>query len=127
MNGIFRLIYNILTWLAEKTDLSYKEINILVFYCFIPFIYIFLVDKWVTKHYFKSLFLLILVLFFIFIPNFRLFSEELFDRSVKFLESFQFIGWNYINASVIICVILPFFFFCFLFYLAYKQEIKSFF
>ena len=43
----------------------------------------------------------------VFINDFTLFSNSLFDASVKFLESFKVIGWDYTVASVVVCVIAP--------------------
>jgi len=54
------------------------------------------------------------------INDFEKFSEWLFNYSAKFLNSFSYIGWNYVEASVIICVFIPIIVFSFLVYFAFK-------
>jgi len=43
----------------------------------------------------------------LFIPDFEQFSSTLFDVSVDFLNWFDIIGLNYVQASVVICVLAP--------------------
>jgi hypothetical protein len=56
-------------------------------------------------------FAVLAVTFFVLIPDFSDFSDRLFELSVDFLLWFSVIGWNYIVASVIICVVIPLFVF----------------
>ena len=41
------------------------------------------------------------------IKDFNHFSDQLFIKSVIFLQKFEIVGWSYIVSSVIICVIIP--------------------
>ena len=107
MNEIFNVVVSILRWLAGKSGLSYNEINIIVYFVIIPFIYMYLFDKLIDKFYFRIGFLIILAITFVLVESFREFSDKLFNASVKFLEWFEIIGWNYVEASVIICVVVP--------------------
>ena len=111
MNEIFRMVANLLYWLADRMGLTYNEINIIVYFVLIPFIYMCLLDRLIDKLYFRIGFLIVLVITFLLMGSFREFSDKLFDASVKFLEWFEVIGWNYVEASVIICVVVPVLFF----------------
>ena len=59
------------------------------------------------------------------INDFSSFSDDLFDRSVDFLNWFEIIGWNYIQASVIICVFLPVLIYFVLRYLVRRNIIQE--
>ncbi len=120
MSNIFDIVVAMLYWLADKTGLTYNEINIIVYFVLIPFIYMFLLDKLIDKYYFRIGFLIVLVISFALMGSFREFSDKLFDASVKFLEWFEIIGWNYVEASVIICVVVPVLFLVVLVMLLFK-------
>ena len=120
MNKIFIIVKDILIVLSSITGFSYKAINIIVYYYIIPFIFILFIDQIYKIHYFKISFILVMVIFTLLIKDFEFFSEGLFNNSAKFLNSFSFIGWNYVSASVIICVFIPIIILSFLVYLAFK-------
>lgn len=117
MNKIFNIVYHILIWLSELTGFTYREINIIVYFILLPFIYFTLIDRIFKFHYTKIGFSIATILALIAIPNFKSFSSSLFDKSVDFLNWFDVLGWNYIEASVIICVVLPVLLLVFFFYL----------
>ncbi|MBI5540812.1 MAG: hypothetical protein HY951_12180 [Bacteroidia bacterium] len=127
MNDIFAFVYSILEGMSKITGLSYKEINIIVYYIVVPFVYLSLFDKLLKNHFLKIGFSIAVILFLIFVKDFSLFSNDLFDKSVRFLQWFEIIGWNYIVASVIICVVVPFLIFALLLYFVYESNINSFF
>ena len=104
MQIIFKIVASILHLIADISGLSYVEINIVVYYFIIPFTYLVLIDTLWGKHYLKISFIIISIMFFIFINDFKSFSERLFNISVNFLESFGFLGLNYTYSSVVICV-----------------------
>ena len=120
MNKIFIIVKDILIVLSSITGFSYKAINIIVYYYIIPFIFILFIDLIYKIHYFKISFILVLSILTILINDFEKFSEWLFNKSLMFLNSFSFIGWNYVVASVIICVIIPIIVLSFLVYFAFK-------
>lgn len=107
MTGLFHIVYLILHWISELTGFSYNEINIIVYYIILPFIYIWLADRIWKKHILKIVYITLVAVTLFLIPDFASFSNWLFDRSVDFLNSFGFLGWNYVEASVWICVIFP--------------------
>jgi len=125
MGIIFQLVVFLLSWISEITGLSYKAVNIVVYFIFVPFIFLHLIDRLFKKHYLKIGFSILVLISILIIRDFEAFSRQLFDLSVRFLNWFDIIGWNYTVASVIICVIIPFILFIALFYFAYKEKIKS--
>ncbi|MDX2172408.1 MAG: hypothetical protein SFY56_04765 [Bacteroidota bacterium] len=126
MASIFEIVYKFLVWLSNVTGLTYREINIIVYYMIIPLFYFRLIDKLVGKHYFKIGFIIFWIIAIILIPNFEKFSFTFFDYSVVFLNWFDVIGWNYTVASVIICVFLPIIIYLVLLYLLRKKQKKNF-
>ncbi|AIZ42403.1 hypothetical protein [Cellulophaga baltica] len=107
MDRIFQVVYKTLKWISEISGLTYHEVNIIVYYMVIPTLFIFLISK-IFKA--KSLLIgfIIFLLFVVFvISDFEKFATALFEGSVNFLNSFSQVGLNYVQASVVICVIIP--------------------
>jgi hypothetical protein len=73
----------------------------------IPFSWLAMLDKFFGFHWLKAGFAALCVLFFIFCPNFKIFSDALFAKSATFLNWFHHYGMDYIAASVVICVLAP--------------------
>ena len=120
MERIFIIIRDLLIRLSDVTGFSYKAINIIVYYYIVPFIFILFIDKIYKIHYLKISFILVMVIFTLLIKDFENFSEWLFNNSAKFLNSFSFIGWNYVLASVIICVFIPIIILSFFVYFSFR-------
>ncbi|MCX6163369.1 MAG: hypothetical protein NTU73_00655 [Ignavibacteriae bacterium] len=107
MGVIFYIVAGTLDLIAQLTGLTYEEINIIVYYFFIPFSWVVLIDKIYNKHYLKISFLFVSIFFIVFLVSnniFQRFSLWLFDKSAIFLNSFGFLGLDYYSASVVICV-----------------------
>lgn len=143
---IFGLVAAILSLLAKTVGVTYKEMNICIYYFVIPLSWCFLLDvglidisiplqtekqlrydgagRWIT---FPLLSLLWCLLWAYIIycnrHTFRAWCSRAFDNSVKFLLWFRIIGWNYYISSVIICVIVPLLVYCALIYLCYAKAI----
>lgn len=107
MNEVFKIVYEFLKWISEITGFTYREVNIIVYFILIPFMFLGLLDKVLKVDYLKIGFAVLVLVALFFIPNFESFSNELFDKSVDFLNWFNIVGMNYIQASVVICVIIP--------------------
>tara|TARA_B100000809_G_scaffold250009_1_gene281992 strand:+ start:2220 stop:2618 length:399 start_codon:yes stop_codon:yes gene_type:complete len=122
MNGIFKIVYLILIWISNITGFTYNEINIIAYFIITPFVYFYLLDKIIKKWYFKIGFTLFVIVSLLLIEDFSEFSDWLFDRSVDFLNWFEIIGWNYIEASVVICVFIPLLILGYLIYLLKRQN-----
>lgn len=107
MNEIFHFVYETLKYISQITGFSYKEVNIIVWFIFIPFTWAFLIDKIKRSNIFKILLSAIIIGALLTIRDFTDFSNSLFDKSADFLKSFSFLGMNYIVSSVVICVFIP--------------------
>ncbi|MEP4790728.1 MAG: hypothetical protein ABJW77_09710 [Gilvibacter sp.] len=107
MDQIFDVVYRFLKWLSEFTGFTYREINILVYFYFLPFLFIFLYERITKQNQLKIGFAILALISLLIIQDFEKFSSKAFDSAVVFLESFEFIGLDYIAASVVWCVIIP--------------------
>ncbi|WP_299253757.1 hypothetical protein [uncultured Lacinutrix sp.] len=107
MKKLFEITYEILMFLSRTTGFSYKEINIIVWFILIPFSWAFLIDKIYKFNYIKIISIIVISLTLLFINDFTVFSNWLFDISADFLRSFDSVGSNYTASSVIICVFIP--------------------
>jgi len=104
---IFNLVRDFLLFLSSLTNKTYREINIIIYYYTLPFLYLGLIDYKFETHLLKVAFLIIACLSLFFITDFEKFSNSLFDKSVFFLRLFERVGCNYIVSSVVICVFFP--------------------
>jgi len=104
---IFNAIADVLSVIAVKTRLTYKEINIIVYFFVIPFTWLCLLDMILKFHYLKFAFVIFTIGFFVGCRSFRAYSDWLFDKSVSILSYFNKCGLSYITSSVWICVLLP--------------------
>ena len=125
MNEIFCIVYSALLFISEITGLSYNEVNIVAYYIVLPFIYVALADKIWGKYFVKITYVCIVSLVLFLIPNFRIFSDQVFDDSVRFLFSFEMFGWNYVVSSVMICVVFPGVVFLVMLHFAYPQILQA--
>lgn len=108
MDKTFWIVANSLNRIAYNTGTTYNEINIIVYYLIIPLTWAVMLDIIIGYPVFTLL--TILVWSFIFYKTrnyFREWCDGGFRKSQEFLFWFKRIGWNYIVASVIICVIIP--------------------
>jgi hypothetical protein len=96
-----------LNGIAFVTGFTYNEINIIVYYILLPFVYVALVDRLFKKHSLKIAYVLGWGVLILLLKDFRAFSDALFKYSVDFLLLFGPLGLNYTAASVVICVVLP--------------------
>ena len=121
----------LLSLLAKLVGITYKEMNIFVYYFVIPITWSRMLDTIFgtiiqypsyTEEEIISLWCILWV-FIIFFNRrgFRAWCERAFDNSVKFLLWFKVIGWNYYVSSVIICVVVPVFIYCSLIYMCYDN------
>ena len=115
---IFRIVAGTLWLLGRLTGFTYNEMNIIVYYFVIPYSWLLLLDAILGFHYCAIIGGVFYFLFWLAIKNFRSFSDDLFDLSVRFLNSFNKYGSNYVASSVWICVTIPMliygFFICYL-------------
>ncbi len=107
MKGIFDSVYRLLKWLSAITGLTYHEINIVVYYILVPLAFMYLIDRIFKSRKLVIGFIVLIVIALLLIPDFSSFSTNLFNASVDFLKWFDNIGLNYVQASVVICVVVP--------------------
>ncbi len=96
--------------LGKRFNLTYNQINIIIWYIIIPFIFAVLIDILIKKTLFTPLIILIAlcgVLIAKFFGIGKKMCDYIFDKSVVFLNLFRMFGLNYIAASVVICLIVP--------------------
>lgn len=119
MSFTFYIVYQALEWLALVTGLTYKEINVVVYYGLVPLVFMALIDKILRKPVCLSLFSSVLLVLYLVVSDRPMFAERLFDGSARFLQAFGAVGISYDLASILICVLIPFFVFLVLLFLAF--------
>lgn len=108
VNGVFSAVAHTLKRIAKLTDLTYNEVNVILYYLLIPLSWAVLFDIWLEIPLTTVLVLLIWTNIFITKHSeFRQWCDTVFKGSVRFLSSFENFGLNYNLSSVIICVIVP--------------------
>lgn len=107
MDTIFDATYQVLIAIANYTGFSYKEINIIVWFIIIPLSWMLLLDKIYKQRKFTIVFVILIIASLLLIHDFTQFCNDLFQKSVDFLNLFNNVGSNYIASSVIICVLIP--------------------
>lgn len=117
---IFNFVAKFLHITARATGLTYNQINILVYYFFIPFTWLVLLDVILDIHHYKIGFCIFCLGFFVGCRDFRAYSDWAFYRSVDFLNYFNRFGSNYHKSSVWICVAVPLVVYIVLFYQIFK-------
>lgn len=121
MDAIFQIVHSLLMWIAEITGFTYNEVNIIAYYMILPFAYVILADRILKKHVLKVFYTVGVTACLLLIDDFASFSDWLFKKSVDFLLSFGFLGWNYIVSSVLICVVFPAVVFIVMFHFAFPK------
>lgn len=104
----FKLVVDVLYWIAQTFGMTYNEINIIVYYLIVPLTWTVMIDILIKKPITTPLLLLAWgVIFFVHRNDFSQWCDWAFQKSVDFLLWFKCIGWDYILSSVIICVVVP--------------------
>ena len=105
---IFRKVADALIYGASAMDITYNEINIIVYYLLIPLTWTIMLDFYIGTA------ITTYALIFIWVGikigtwgRFREWSDWAFMRSVAFLNYFNRWGGNYVLNSVIVCVVVP--------------------
>ena len=106
---IFDAVAKSLQKIGQRLNLTYNVVNIIVYYMIIPLTWLVMLD-------FIMMIRPLLSVIWIFIcmgivlckrKTFNQWCDTQFVRSQSFLLWFSCIGWNYVKASVIICVFIP--------------------
>ena len=105
---IFKIVANSLLWIASRMNLTYHEINIIVYYFIVPLTWCIMLDVIIKKAILTPIWILFWIVIFIRVrKHFSKWCDRVFKKSVDFLLWFQWIGWDYYKASVIICCVVP--------------------
>jgi hypothetical protein len=119
---LFMIVMGVLFVSGKILGISYKAVNILVYFFLIPSSYVYIISRKTSK--FLNLILLVPVVYFIFLKNKVGALNSLFDYSVIFLESFaSYFNSNYINVSVYLCVYLVLFVYILLIGICYSRKV----
>ena len=105
---VFNAVAIILYKAAQKLNITYNEINIIVYYLLIPLSWTIMLDCWIGFPVTTAM--LSCIWSGIVITTHKFFKEWCdwaFQDSVSFLNYFNRWGGNYVLNSVIICVIIP--------------------
>lgn len=108
ISSIFRKVADVLIYGASVMDITYNEINIIVYYLLIPLTWTIMLDFFIGTPIIT--YALIFIWFGIKIGTwgrFHEWSDWAFMRSVDLLYFFNRWGGNYVLNSVIICVLVP--------------------
>ena len=105
---IFKIVAINLLKIAQRLNITYNEINIIVYYLLIPLSWTIMLDCWMGLPITTAMLLLIWVGILIATHgSFRKWCDKVFFSSVDFLNYFNRWGGNYVLNSVIICVFIP--------------------
>jgi hypothetical protein len=107
IDATFQAVAKGLYYSGTLINLSYNEMNILVYFVIIPLIWAYIIDKMFRFHYVKLSLMLVILFCWVTINNLSAFCDDLFYACVIFLNLFRPIGIDYVAASVIFCVVLP--------------------
>ena len=107
MNSILTFVNNTFGYISKRLNLTYNKVNIITYYGFMPLAYSILLDSIFGVHFIVPIFIIAALFFAVPFNKFSERSDKLFNLSVKFLEQFGKLGISYIQASVVICVIVP--------------------
>jgi len=121
MTLIFNIVAVTLDTVARATGLTYNEVNVLAYYLILPLVYVVQADRILKSHWGKIAYVLTWSVLLWTCGDFAVFCDTQFQISVDFLLAFEPLGLNYVDASVLICVILPLALFAALFPFAYPQ------
>jgi hypothetical protein len=117
INLIFKFVANQLHLLARKLNLTYNEINVIVYFFVVPLSWAVLIDVYFDSNFSTLLFISFILGFRLGCTNFKFYADELFLKSVQFLNYFNRFGSNYYKTSVWICIVVPMLIYIYLFYL----------
>ena len=122
ISSIFRKVADALIYGASAMDITYNEINIIVYYLLIPLTWTIMLDFFIGTP--VTTYALIFIWFGIKIGTwgrFREWSDWAFMCSVDFLNYFNRWGGNYVLNSVILCVLVPLFIYIGLIFLLFTK------
>jgi hypothetical protein len=125
IDATFRAVAKGLYYSGTLINLSYNEMNILVYFVIIPLIWAYIIDKMFRFHYVKLSLMLVILFCWVTFNNLSAFCDDLFYACVIFLNLFRPIGIDYVAASVLFCLVLPIAFHMFLWRAMKRKRLDS--
>ncbi|MFM7903430.1 MAG: hypothetical protein ACKPAD_15785 [Bacteroidota bacterium] len=107
MQIIFLLVEAGLRKSGSLLGRTYNEMNVIVYYGIIPLSWVLMIDYILSIHWFTFGFSCFTLGVLAGCGRFSRLFDHIFDKSVKFLLSFNRVGSNYTATSVWVCVALP--------------------
>ena len=107
MVTIFALVMHSLESMAAFFSISYAAANVVIYFAVIPASFAVLLDFVFRTNAFRVMLGIVALCAFAVCRDGTSVSDLLFSLSVRFLRSFSAIGINYVDASVLVCVVLP--------------------
>ena len=92
-----------LKWLAELTGTTYQQINVIVYFIFIPTVWVMMLWMINRSIAIVSLYTSLGLLTILDVRS----VQQMYDKGVEAAEWFSIIGWDYYTASVYTCVHFP--------------------
>ena len=124
---LFYSIVLLLYGIGYIFDLTYNEVNILLYYWVIPYSWLWMLDRYFEIRYLRfggAALYFAAWIWIISTQDFTLFCDNLFKDSVIFLHAFASL-WDYWEASVYVCLMLPVAIYIGLWELLRRKRIKN--
>ena len=103
IQSIFQIVAKILLKIAQKMNLTYNEVNILVYYLVIPLSWCIMIDCLIGMPVTTLLLIVVWAVIFLKVKSFSEWCDKGFKQSQRFILFFG----EYEKYSVIICVLIP--------------------
>ena len=103
IQSIFQSVANNLQKIAQKVNLTYNEVNVLVYYLIIPLSWCIMLDCLIGMPITTLLLIAVWAVIFLKVKSF----SEWCDRGFKLSQRFICFFGEYVEYSVIICVFIP--------------------
>ena len=106
---LFYLVVVVLYGIGFVFGFTYNEVNIILYYFVFPYSWLWMLDRYFEWHRLKiggAIFYTIGLVWIVSTQEFVVFCDALFQHSFLFLHKFASI-WDYWEASVYICLLLP--------------------
>ena len=103
IQSIFQIVAKNLQKIAQKVNLTYNEVNILVYYLIIPLSWCIMLDCLIGMPITTLLLVAVWAVIFLKVKSF----SEWCDKGFKLSQRFICFSGEYVKYSVIICVFIP--------------------
>ena len=106
-NKVFDSTVNILKRMARFSNMTYRQVNVLIWLGVLPFVWAVLIDNLFDFHYVKVSVLFFQFGFLISVRNYKRKANDIFNKCAMFLLSFSRYGMGYVMSSIVFCLVIP--------------------